>query len=88
MGGFLRVILILLAVLTVVYVSLLFYFRAGQREKFEREWHEKGMAMDRSDFIETRLKQAEPQLRRRLVIGVYVVPMALFALLLYLTNTV
>ena len=87
MGGFLRVILIFLPILSVVYVSLLLYFRAGLREKYEREWHDKGMAMDRSDFIETRLRQADPQLRQRLAIGVYVIPTALFALLIYFTNS-
>ncbi|XDA98389.1 hypothetical protein AB1M95_00375 [Sulfitobacter sp. LCG007] len=86
MLAFLRLLVGAFAVLTIVYVCLSFYSRARRREKLEREWDEHGGPGTRAEFVARGLEGYDGSLRRRLILGVYVVPLAIVALTIYLTN--
>lgn len=86
MFGFLRLAVIGLIVLTVIYVSLSLYSRSVRREKLEAEWDESGRDGDRDAFIEEGLREYDGSLRRKLILGVYIIPITLVAALIYFTN--
>lgn len=86
MFGFLRLILILLAVLTVVYAAVSLYSREMRRAKLKRRWKDKGLTGDRAAFIQRGLKQYDRSFRRRLILLVYIIPLGALALLIYVIN--
>jgi hypothetical protein len=86
MFGFLRLILILLVVLTVVYAAVSLYSREIRRAKLKRRWKDKGLTGDRAAFIQRGLKQYDRSFRRRLILLVYIIPLGALALLIYVIN--
>lgn len=85
MFAWLRLALILLVLMAVVHVSLAWYFRSLHREELEREYEEHGRG-DRETFIEAGMQEYERSLQRRLLWGVYIIPFAAIAVLIYLVN--
>jgi hypothetical protein len=81
-----RLILVMLVVSSIVYVSLWFTLRAAQTERLERDWEDEGRPGSRDEFIREGLDRRALVTRRRLLLGVYVVPIFLVTLLVYLTN--
>ncbi|WP_223421018.1 hypothetical protein [Tateyamaria pelophila] len=81
-----HMLLILFVVLTVVYVSLSFYSRAIRRDKLEAEWDAGGISTPREQFVKDGLKAYDGSLRRKLILGVYIIPVCLVALTIYLVN--
>jgi hypothetical protein len=81
-----RLVLVLLVLGTVVYVSLWFYARAAQRERLEQEWEEAGRPGPRDVFVDEGMERRRFELQRRLLLGVYVVPFAVVALVIYFSN--
>lgn len=86
MGGLLRLIVILFVVLTIVYICLSFYSRARRREKLEREWEDEGSEGDKQSFVQTGLKDYDGSLRRKLILGVYVIPIVIVSTIIYVVN--
>lgn len=86
MLGFLKLAFIGFVVLTVVYICLSLYSRAVRRDKLEKEWDEEGMSGDRDTFIDEGLQEYDGSLRRKLILGVYIIPVTLIAVVIYLTN--
>lgn len=86
MGGLLRLIVILFVALTIVYISLSFYSRARRREKLEQEWQDEGMEGDKRAFVQTGLQEYDGSLRRKLILGVYVVPVVVIGTIIYAIN--
>ncbi|MBY6136033.1 hypothetical protein AB9K35_19500 [Leisingera sp. XS_AS12] len=86
MFGFLRLVLILLVVLTLVYGAVSLYSREARRAKLKRRWKDKGLTGDRAAFIQRGLKQYDRSFRRRLILLVYIVPLGALALLIYVIN--
>ena len=75
-----------LVLLTVIYLVLSVWSRSVRREKLEEEWDSEIRAGDRDSFIEAGLRDYDRSLRRKLILGVYVIPV-LFALgMIYVTN--
>lgn len=72
--------------LTVIYVCLSYYSRSVRRGKLKAWWEEEGRPGDLDDYIEKGLAEYDGSLRRKLILGVYVVPICLVALIIYLTN--
>lgn len=72
--------------LIVVYVCLSFYSRAARREKLEREWDEDIREGDRTAFVNAGLDDYDSSLRRKLILGVFVVPISFILILIYVTN--
>ncbi|WP_321186406.1 hypothetical protein [Aliiruegeria sabulilitoris] len=86
MAALARLLLILFVVLSVVYVSLSFYSRAIRRDKLEEEWDEEIRSGDREAFIREGLEEYDGSLRRKLILGVYIVPIVLIGIIIYFTN--
>ena len=81
-----RLLFILLVVLTIVYVCLSLYSRSVRRSKLEDRWAEEGMPGDRDAYVKAGLEEYDGSIRRKLILGVYIVPLTLIAVLIYVTN--
>jgi len=86
MIALLRFLLLGVVVLTVVYVCVSLYSRAARREKLEREWDEEIREGDREAFIRDGLEDYDGSLRRKLILGVYVIPTIVVATIVYIVN--
>jgi len=83
----LRFLLPLLVVLTVVYVVLSVYSRIVRRRKLAERWDSKEvLTVDRETFIRRGLERYDRSFRRKLILGVYIVPLTVIAILIYVTN--
>jgi hypothetical protein len=81
-----RMAFFLLIGLTVVYVSLYFYWRSGIRMRLEEDWVMEGRPGDRNDWVDARLAPRAARIRRVLVVLVYVLPLAALSVFVYVTN--
>lgn len=81
-----RLLVIGFVVLTVVYVCLSLYSRAVRRSKLAAEWDEAEGPGERETFIDEGMDEYDGSLRKKLILGVYVVPAFIVALIIYLTN--
>ncbi|SNS19692.1 hypothetical protein [Tropicimonas sediminicola] len=86
MAALAKLLLILFVALSVVYVSLSLYSRSVRREKLEREWDEEIGEGDREAFVRDGLEAYDSSLRRKLILGVYIVPILLIGTIIYFTN--
>lgn len=84
--AFLRLFIPLLLVLTVVYVAVSIYSRFKRRSKLRAHWDKKGMIGDRDAFVRRGLDRYDRSFRRKLILGVYLVPFALIAAIIYFIN--
>ena len=81
-----RMAVILLVVLTLVYVCVFLYWRAGIRERLEEDWVVVGRPGDRGCWVR---EKAAPKLRRVgrwLFFLVYVLPITTLSVFVYVTN--
>jgi len=81
-----RVYLVILVVLSVVYISLSLYSRARARARLQAEWDEGDVKMPREAYVRHGLEAYDGSLRRKLILGVFVVPLALVSLIIYVVN--
>lgn len=81
-----RLIVVGFIVLTVIYVSLSFYSRAVRRSKLRQKWEEDIRRGDREEYVRRGLKIYDRSLRRKLLWGVYIVPVVTIAVVIYLVN--
>ncbi len=72
--------------LSVVYVCLSFYSRSVRRGKLKTWWEEEGRPGDLDAYVKKGLADYDGSLRRKLILGVYVVPICVVTLIIYLTN--
>ena len=86
MLGALRLMGLAFVVLTVIYICLSLYSRAVRKGKLEAEWDENKGPGDRDSFVKQGLEAYDGSLRRKLILGVYIVPICLVGLIIYLTN--
>ncbi len=89
---FIRFLVMLLIVQTVVFVCLSIYSRLARREKLETEF-EARMAADpaltpaaKDSFIRDGLADYNGSMRRKLILLVYVVPIAAIGTIIYTVN--
>ncbi|MDP5336265.1 MAG: hypothetical protein NWT12_09115 [Paracoccaceae bacterium] len=81
-----RLIVVGFVVLTVIYLSLSFYSRSVRRAKLRRKWDEDIRRGDREEYVRRGLKIYDRSLRRKLLWGVYIVPVVTIAVVIYLVN--
>ncbi|WP_370399339.1 hypothetical protein [Sulfitobacter sp. JB4-11] len=81
-----RLLIMGFVVMTVVYVCLSFYSRSVRRGKLEEKWHQGPQKVDKQTFVQRGLERYDGSIRKKLIWGVYVVPMVLVVLIIYLTN--
>lgn len=86
MIGFLRLGVFLLVGLTVLYVLLSIYARSLERERLEKAWDAAQGPGDRAAFIEVGMLRYGRSLRRKLLWGVYIVPVVVISVLVYVLN--
>lgn len=86
MVGLFRLMMIGFIVLTVIYVCLSLYSRAVRKGKLRREWNEGPQDQSLEEFLEEKLAVYDSSLRRRLILSVYVIPVILVSVIIYLTN--
>ncbi len=72
--------------LSVVYWIVLAYVRSVRRETLENTFDAGGIAGLREDYIEKGMADYERGLQRRLVVLVYVIPVALIVVIAYVVN--
>lgn len=81
-----RLIIVGFIVLTVIYLSLSFYSRSVRRTKLRQKWEEDIRRGDRDAYVRRGLKIYDRSLRRKLLWGVYIVPVVTIAVVIYLVN--
>lgn len=86
MGTLIRLVVIGFVVLTVIYICLSLYSRAVRRGKLIQAWEDAGEPGERDDYVRQGLEEYSGSLRRKLLLGVYVVPVVVVATIIYLTN--
>ncbi len=86
MLGFLRLFAILLLVQTIAYIWLSLYSRSLRRRKLRDRWAEKALPVDQETFVQRGLTRYDNSLRRKLILGVYIVPWIAISVLIYVVN--
>lgn len=86
MFGLARLALIGFVILTVIYVCLSFYSRAVRKSKLRDKWEAGPRVLDRDAFVQRGLERYDGSIRRKLIWGVYIVPVVVVGLIIYLTN--
>ncbi|MEP2921743.1 hypothetical protein [Sulfitobacter sp.] len=81
-----RLMIVGFIVLTVIYVCLSLYSRAVRRGKLRREWQEGAQEQTLEEFLDEGLEEYDNSLRRKMILSVYVIPVILVSLVIYLTN--
>ena len=81
-----RLFIIVIVVLSVIYISLSLYSRARCRDRLEAEWDAGGIDTSREAYVKKGLTDYDGSLRRKLILGVYIVPLCLVTLIIYLVN--
>lgn len=81
-----RLMVIGFVVLTIFYICLSLYSRSVRRSKLEDEWHEGDQGVDKERFIREGLEDYDGSLRRKLILGVYVIPVCVVSFIIYATN--
>ncbi|PYE83828.1 hypothetical protein [Pseudoroseicyclus aestuarii] len=79
MPALLRLLLLASLVLGVVYLCLSLWARDRCRARLERQWDEEIREGDRAAFVREGLAIRQGDIRRRLIWGVLVIPLALIA---------
>lgn len=90
MIGFVRLVVVGFVLLTIIYICLSLYSRSVRKAKLRDEWNAGSLAGkppgEYETFIDEGMAEYDTSLRRKLILGVYVVPTLLVALIIYLTN--
>lgn len=86
MLGLLRLIVIGFVVLSLIYAGLSLYSRRVRRGKLQRKWQEGPRLVDRDSFVRRGLRKYDGSVRRKLLLGVYVISVTVVIVIIYLTN--
>ena len=82
----LRLSVVAFIVMLIVYFVLSSWSRSVRRGKLAEEWDEDAREGDRDAFIEQGLVDYDGSLRRKLILGVFVVPYLVIGVLVYVVN--
>lgn len=72
--------------LSVIYLILRWFTASLRREALEEEFEKDGHSGDRSAFVEAGMKKYRQSFRRKALILVYIIPLGLYLVILYLNN--
>ncbi|GHD98801.1 hypothetical protein U879_18505 [Defluviimonas sp. 20V17] len=87
--GFARALLLGFGILTVFYVLISLYARSLVRERLEKQLQAEHPGLggaERNAYIEAGMATYRRSLRRKLILGVYVVPLLAVAAIAYFIN--
>ncbi|WP_373354581.1 hypothetical protein [Pseudoroseicyclus sp. CXY001] len=88
--AFIKLAIVGFLVLTVIFLSVSAYSRSVRRERLEKRWAEENPGADlaeRDAYVEAGMEKYFSGFRRRLIVLVYVVPVVVVGLIVWLTNT-
>jgi hypothetical protein len=83
---FLRLMVFGFIGLSVLYLLIALYARSVEKERLEKEFDAGGIDGDRDAFIADGMARYRGSLRRKLLWGVYILPMTVMAVLIYVLN--
>lgn len=86
MAALARLMVVGFIVLSVIYVCLSLYSRAVRKGKLRAEWNEGPQEQPVDEFLDEGLAEYDKSLRRKLILSVYVIPVILVSVVIYLTN--
>ena len=90
MIGAIRLIVFGFLALSVVYLAVSFYSRSVRREKLEKRWAEDHPGDDdspeRDAYIEGGMVDYQNELRRKLILLVYIIPAIVVAVTMFIVN--
>ncbi|WGH77743.1 hypothetical protein [Jannaschia ovalis] len=86
MLALLRLTVMLLIALTVIYWALVLYLRAGEKDRLEAEWEAERPPLPQHTYVANGLRDYQGSLRRKLIWGVYVIPITVVVGLVYYVN--
>lgn len=72
--------------LSVIYVGLSMYSRRLRRGKLRHKWQNGPRVVDMDSFVRRGLAKYDRSIRRKLILGVYIIPVCVVILIIYLTN--
>lgn len=81
-----RILVLFLLVLTALYWCLLMYFRAAHRERLIARWASELSVGDRDAFINEEMTGYMKSLRVWLAVVIYIVPIGVGTMLIYVQN--
>lgn len=83
-----RLLLVLLVGLTVVYVSVSLWSRGVRKGKLRRAYDagDREYGEDRDLYVRRGLEDYDDSFRRKLILLVYIVPLAVIAYIVYVVN--
>lgn len=86
--GLIRLIIFGFLGLTVIYALVSWFSRSVRREKLEKSWDAdpKGDDAARQEFIDQGMAEYEAGFRKKLILLVYVIPVAAITAAYFLTN--
>lgn len=84
--GILRWAVLCFVLASILYLALSYYSRSLHMGWLEREWEEQGRPGTRDDFVDRGMAEYQTSLRRKLILGVYVLPGLLFVAVIYIQN--
>jgi len=86
MAALARLMVVGFIVLSAIYICLSLYSRAVRKGKLRAEWEEGAQDQPLEAFLEEGLEDYDKSLRRKLILSVYVIPVILVSVIIYLTN--
>ena len=63
-----------------------FHLLAVKTNPLKKKWHAGKQLVDRDTFVQRGLERYDGSIRRKLILGVYIVPVGVIAVIIYLTN--
>lgn len=81
-----RLLMILFFPLSIIYISVSLWSRGVRKRKLESEWEQKGQIGSQEDFVRDGLADYSNSLRRKLILLVYIIPLAVIAYITYAVN--
>lgn len=81
-----RLIIVGFVVLSLIYGVVSLWSRLTRRRKLGREWDEDIQTGDRDAYISSGLAEYDDSFRRKLILLVYIVPVFVVGLIIYLVN--
>lgn len=86
MIGILRLGVFLLIGMTIFYLLLRIYLRSLAKERLEKRYDARPHAGSRADFVAAGLRLYEKSMGRKLLWGVFILPLVVIATLIYVLN--
>ncbi len=86
MIGLVRNLVIIIAVLTAVYAALSYLGRRRAADKVRGDYTKSQTPLSEEAFLDAGIAKYQKSLRRKLIVGVYLIPLFFAGLLIYLAQ--